>query len=98
MFHPLRLDNFPTKYLADTLMSQTNTKNGNLATKLPDDFHGNTSLIRCTGAGGNDDACRVFMTNLIDTDFIIAVNFNFLSKFAEVLHNVVGERIIIINH
>ncbi|MNC89568.1 hypothetical protein D3C83_55240 [compost metagenome] len=36
--------------------------------------------------------------DLVERDFVIAANTHLLAEFAQVLHEVVGERIVIIDH
>ena len=98
MHHVAGAHNIAAKGLTNTLMSQTNPKNGNLAGKGFNRRQRNTRLIwragareitRCVGAKARISS---MVTSSLRSTFYIS------AQLSEILHNVVGEGVVIIDH
>jgi hypothetical protein len=83
----------------DALMAQANAEQGDFGTEVADDLVGDTTFARGAGAGGDDNMGGIQLGHLIDGDFIIAKNLegHLWSNLAELLHEVVGERVVVID-
>ncbi|MNZ47220.1 hypothetical protein D3C78_649270 [compost metagenome] len=86
------------KGLANGLVAQADTENRQLAGKVQDSFDGNTGLGRGARTRGNHDALGVQGFDLGDGQFVVANDFNLCTQLAEVLHDVVGEGVVIVDH
>src|SRR5688572_4663637 len=87
---------FAAKCLPDCLMSKTNTKDRNLASKLPYQFKGDACGIRGSRSRRDHDLCGLQITYLFNRDFIIPINLNLYTHLTQILHQVVGERIVVV--
>ncbi len=64
---------------------------------------GDASFVRATRARGNDDAIGAELLDLLDGDLIVAIDLDVLSngkfgsQFAEVLHQVIGKAVVVID-
>ncbi|MNH13845.1 hypothetical protein D3C81_839810 [compost metagenome] len=87
-----------TKGLANGLVTQANAENRQLAGKMQDGLDGNTGLGRGARAGGNHDALGVQGFDLGDGQLVIANDLDLSTQLAEVLHDVVGEGVIVVDH
>ena len=94
----LGVDDLATKRLADALVAQTHAKDGNLAGKALDGGHRHTGFQRRARAGGNHQVLRRQAGDIVQADFVVTEHLHILPQFAEVLHQVVGEGVIIVDH
>ncbi len=83
---------------ADALMSQTHPQDGNFSPEMTDDIVGDTGFQGGTGAGGNDDMTGRHRRNLLQGDTVVAGDHRVPAQLAQVLDEVVGKRIVIINY
>src|SRR3974390_2115246 len=81
---------------ADRLMAETDPENWDLAGKVSDHVDADSRLVRCTGPGRDDDAFRVEMLDLFQCGLVVAAHYDFVPHLPDVLHQVVGERIVIV--
>ena len=65
---------------------------------MPDGVHADPGLVRRAGAGGDDDATRFKGGNLVDGDLVVAMNLHLGTQLAEILHEVVGETVVVVDH
>jgi hypothetical protein len=84
--------------LADRLVAQANAEDGNPAGKLANRCQGNPGLRRRAGAGRDHQHGRVKASDLGDGDGIVAEHPDVLPQLAEILDEVVGEGVIVIEH
>src|SRR5579885_693818 len=78
-------------------MTEAHAEKGNLAGEFADNVDANAGILRFAGTGGDHDAVRLFGTYLIDGDLVVAADFEFFTKLAEKLGQVVGERVVVID-
>ena len=90
-------EHFPAKRLSDGLVPETNPKYGDFTRKCMDCLHRNSSLIRCARPRRDQELLRPFVRDFINRDLVIPVYLEVCTEFAEILHQVVGKRIVIVN-
>ena len=91
-----RADDFATERVADGLMAEADAENGNFAGEVLDDGHAQTRFARRAGAGRNNDAFGAHAGDFVECDFVVAADFELLPHLAEVLRQVVGERVVVV--
>lgn len=92
-----RADDFAAERIADGLMAEANTEDGNFAGEALDDGHAQAGFARRARAGRNNDALRAHARDFVESDFVVAAHGEFLSELAEVLRQVVSERIVVVD-
>jgi len=95
--HLAGMHDAPAKGLADGLMSQADTQDGDPAGEGLDHLHRNTRLVGGTGPGGDDDLVGLHLLDLSAGDFVIAKYPDFNSQLTKVLHQVVGEGVVVVD-
>jgi len=93
----LRADDLAAVDFADRLMAEADAEQRNTRAKFANDIAGNSSLARRAGAGADQYLFGVERNRLLDGDLIVAENFHLRTELAKVLHEVVGERIVVID-
>ncbi len=83
---------------ADGLVPEANAENGHFAGEVPNQINTDARLLRRAGAGGNHDAPGSHFLELGDGDLIIAANFNLGAQFSEILNQVVGKRVVVVEN
>ena len=91
-------DHLPTESLADRLMSEADTEDRNFAGKVADQFDADPGVLRRARARGNDDALGIETRYLVHAEFVVPPYFDASAQFAEVLDEVVGERVVIVEN
>lgn len=87
-----RAENSAAKHLADRLMSETYTENWHASAEPLDNFHRNARVFRRPRAGRDYDSLRPqFGFDLINGDLVVSAHFDQLTKFTEILNQVVSE-------
>src|SRR5690606_27760484 len=86
------------KRLADRLMPEADTQEQQPAGVMLDGLDGDPRFGWRTGAWGDYDSLRLVAIDLGDGQFVVAHHFDFGTQLAEVLHNVVGKRVVVIDH
>src|SRR5262245_31627589 len=81
-----------------TLMSQADTQDRNLAGKVTNGVVGDSAVVGVARAGRDDQVTGGSCDKLIERYLIVAKDLNIRPQLAEVLDEVVGERVVIINH
>ena len=95
---PIRADHLAAESLPDTLVTETDAQNGNGRSQRPYQVHANTGLVGRAGPGGNDDAIRLHLHDIVHADGIVAYGFDLGTQFTQVLHQVVGEGVLVVDH
>ena len=98
MHHLPRAHDFPAERLADRLVPEANAEQGYLAGKLADQRERDTRLVWCAWPRRQDHPLRFHGHGLGDGNFIVAKHAHVLAKLAQVLHEVVGKRIVVVDH
>src|SRR6185503_10344694 len=86
------------KRMPDALMPQTDPKYRHPPTELADNVIRKPGFLRRTRSRGNQYSLRLHRARLLHRQLIIPADFHFGIQFAEILHQVVGERVVIIDH
>ena len=97
MHHAVVHHDLRAKRMPDALVSEANAQRRHAAGKAADDFVRQARFTRRARAGRNQDAFRFELFDLIERDLIVAMHLHIHAHFAEVLDEVVGERIVIID-
>ena len=96
--HLARTHHITAKRLADGLVAQAHAEDRQLAGEVFDGFKGHARFARRTRARRNHNALRVQRGDFGDGQFVVAHHLDLGTEFAQVLHNVVGKGIVVINH
>src|ERR1700754_681939 len=98
--HQLRRTNHtPAKRLPDRLMTQTNTKQRHLSRKARDHFQRNPRRVRRTWSRRDHDPLGTQLGfDVLHRDAIVSMHFHCLTQLAEILHEVVSERIVVVDN
>src|ERR1700730_8389007 len=83
-------------YLADALMPKADPQHGNPRSKTTDKLVANSGVVRRARSRRNADFFRAQLLNFINCCAIIASDDQLRPEFAEVLNQVVGERVVVI--
>jgi len=86
----------PAVDIPHALVSKTDTKNGIFPRKRADHITTDPRLFRCAGARGDANPLRSHRLNLLDTDLVVAMNHGIGSQFPEILDEIVGEGIVVV--
>ena len=81
----------------DRLMSEADAENRDLAAELLYDFDDDACILRTPRAGGEDDLRRGELFDLRNGHLIIPDDFDLICEFAEILIEIIGKAVIIIN-
>ncbi len=65
---------------------------------MPDDVQRDAGAIRHSRTGRDDDTLRAQRVDLIEVDRIVAYGVNLLTEFAQVLDEIEGERVVVVDH
>src|SRR5436853_3013925 len=97
--HEIRSRNhIPAECLSNSLVSQTDAQDRFLGLKILDQFQGNAGLVRRSWSRRDHNAVRIPAFNFGNLDLIIAVNFRVLAQFSQILDEIIGKRIIVIDY
>src|SRR5262245_38284681 len=83
--------------LADRLMSKTDAEDRHVARDLLDKLQRDPRFVRRAWPRRDHDMCRTHRTYLFDADGIVAHHMQFLAEFPQILHEVVGEGIVVVD-
>jgi hypothetical protein len=83
---------------ADRLVAEADAEQRNLAGEFTNRCQRNTCLRRGAGAGGNHQIVGIEPRHFGNGDGVVAVNLNILTQLAEILDEVVGEAVVIVDH
>jgi len=93
-----RADDSSAKSRANGLMSETNSQDWNFAREVPNQVDADTGFLRCAWSRRDHDSLRLHRLNFVDRDLIVAPNFHLRAKFSEILDEVVGKGIVIVEN
>src|SRR5207244_1400386 len=89
-------DNLSAEDFPDRLMTQAHTKYRCRFVKITDDIFGDTRIRGSSGSGRNDNSRRLQPLDLLKRDLVVSKDAQLFAKLAEVLHEVVSKRIVVI--
>src|SRR4051794_4325523 len=84
--------------LADALVTEAHAQQRYLAGETLDERHGYAGFVRGARPRRDDDAIRAKRRNLVEADLVVATDDDLLPKLAEILDEVVGKRIVVVDH
>lgn len=91
-------DDFAAEGLTDGLMAEADAEQGQVMFgSFLDEREADARMVGVAWAGGNDDAFGGSFENCIDADLVITMNNSLDTQIAEILDQVVGEAVIIID-
>ncbi len=82
---------------ADALMTQADTQDGYRRSKPPHDVIADSGVLRATWAWRNADAFGCERVDLGDRDFVVSLHNNLATQDPEILDEVVGKRVVVID-
>src|SRR5581483_6540271 len=89
---------FAAERFADRLHSQAHPKNRQFARKFQDERLDLAGFVRSPWSGAQNDAFRLHPADELRVHFIVSLDDHIGSKFLHVLHDVISERIVIVNN
>ena len=95
---PSGAHNFSTENLTDRLMTKTNSQDREASGEMFDDFHGDPGFFGSPGTGRDQDLPWLKFFDLFEGNGVIAVNGHCRSQFSQILDEIIGKRVIIIDH
>jgi glycine dehydrogenase len=98
MHNHARMHYPPTQHLGNTLMAQTDAENRQMAAEAFDYRHGNPGFVRSARTRRDNDTLGRKISDIIDANLIVAINAYRGTQLTQVLHQIVGKRVIIIDH
>src|SRR6185503_12114462 len=84
--------------LADRLVPEADAQDRDFSGERLDERHRNSRLVWRARPRGHDNLRRLEFFDALERDLVVAVHLHLLAEFAQVLHQVVGERIVVIQH
>ncbi|MPN07828.1 hypothetical protein SDC9_155100 [bioreactor metagenome] len=88
----------PTEGFANRLVAEADAEQRNLAGEFLDRRQRHAGLRRRAGAGRNDQIVGLEAGDLGQRDGVVAEDFHLLAKFAEIMDEVVGEAVVVVDH
>src|SRR5258708_24596769 len=98
MHYLLCAHHFAPTRLADRLMSEANAEDGHASGGWLDQRQADTRFVGRARPGGDDDVRGFEFLNLIQGQIVIPENLQFRAKLAQILHQVVGEGVVVVDH
>src|SRR4030095_16398949 len=89
---------FSAEDFTDGLVSQAHAKNRRGFVEVSDNVLGDAGVYGSSRSGRNDDARGLEALDFFDRDLVVAMNAKLLTQLAKVLHEVVGEGVVVIDH
>jgi hypothetical protein len=83
---------------AYALVAEADAEQRDPAGEFLDRCHRDAGFGRRTGAGRNHDAVRLHRGDFLEGDRVVAEHLDVLAEFAEILHQVVGEAVVVVDH
>jgi len=96
MHQILRAYHFTAKSRTNGLMSQADAEQRNLPGKVANQIDADSRVLRSARTGRNQDAFRPHCLDFADADLVIATHLDLRAQFAEVLDEVVSERVVVV--
>ena len=87
---------FPAEGFAQSLVSEANAQYRNLAGKVANQFDADAGLVRSAGARRDDDAVGTKSFDIGNAQLIVAADFDFGAQLSEILNEVVGKGVVIV--
>jgi hypothetical protein len=88
---------FAAKCRANCLVSQADAKNREFAREPANQLNADAGVLRRAGTRRNHNALRLAARNFLHGNFVVAVDFNVATQLAEILRQVIGKRIVVVD-
>ena len=98
MHQPIGAHHFAPKRHRQGLMAQTDAQHRNAPGKVSDGVHRNAGLFGGTGARRDHQPLRTQGLDLLDRELVVPIHAHVFPQLPEILHQVIGEGIVIIDH
>src|SRR6266850_5916454 len=98
MHQPFSSNDITAKCYSQRLMAEADAQKWKTPAKMPDGLDRHARFYRCAGSRRNDDAAGLQRFDLIDRNFVVAEYPNVFTQLPEVLHQVIGEGVIVVDH
>ena len=89
-------DDLAAEGLADGLVAETDAEDGHFSGHVANERDENAGLAGCTGAGREQNALGPQSFHLLDGQLVVAIDLDLCAQFAQVLDQVVGERVVVV--
>jgi len=83
---------------ADALVAQAHAQDGQLAREALQGRHAHAGFGGRAGAGREHQAVGLHGGDLVEGDLVVAHHLDLFAQFAEVLHQVEGEAVVVVDH
>ena len=94
---PIRAHDVTAVHVADTLVAEAHAEQRDRRSEAADDFARDARLVRRAGAGRNADARGLHRRDFVGRDFVVSLHERIRAEFAEILDEVVGEGVVVID-
>src|SRR5258708_4589162 len=94
----LRAHHASAERFADSLMAQADAENRDLSRELAQHVERDARMLRVARPRRQADPLGIQLRDFIEGNFIVAVRPHVLAQFAEILDQVIGERIVVVDH
>jgi hypothetical protein len=94
---PTGRDNLAAKGSSDGLMPEADAEDGDVITQGLNSLERYTCILRAARSRGNHECPGVESNYLVQGDHIVAPDQDFLAKFLEILNQIEGERIVVVD-
>jgi len=91
-----RPDHLPAERRSDRLVAQTHPKDRDRSCQRTDEGHENAGLSGCLRARRQHDGGRLQRQHVRDLERVVAVDDRLLPELAQVLYEVVGEGVVVV--
>src|SRR5579862_1634406 len=95
---PVRADDFAAEHIPDALVAEAYAKDRRRLPEAPDDVVADARLPRRARPGRDADALGFHFRDLVRRDFVVPLDDHLRAQFPEVLHQVVGEGVVVIEN
>src|SRR5918992_4943398 len=96
--NPLRPHHLAAEGLADRLVSETHAEDRDAAGEALDRCEGDAGLVRRARTGRDHDVRGRERTDFLDGELVVAKHAHLGAKLAQVLNEVEGKRIVVVDH
>src|SRR5262249_27896548 len=94
---PRRADDPAAEHLAHALMAEAHAEQGRCAGESPDHVHRDPGLVRRARPGRDRARVRRPLGDRVEPDRVVALDRDLGAELAEVLREVVGERVVVVD-
>lgn len=94
---PVGPDDIAAEHFADALVPEADAEERNRGSEGPDDISADSGLGRGAGSGRDTNPLGRLLANLIERDAVVPMHFHRGPQLSEILDEVVGERIVVVD-